>query len=92
MIDKRLKKKEKEKKKLTEIKAKYPFAGYSGSARPAYMSDLNQQAVFMSEDPSICILYNSSTNSHTIWKVRRAKQEVKGLLFIFFSAVFLEFF
>lgn len=54
----------------------YIHTGYSGSDRPAYMSDLAQQAVFMSQDPSICILFNSVNNSHTIWKIRRAKTEV----------------
>ncbi|XP_069957197.1 anaphase-promoting complex subunit 1 isoform X2 [Cherax quadricarinatus] len=60
---------------LDEINPLIYRAGYSGSARPAFMSDLSQQAVFMSQDPSICILYNSSSSSHTIWKIRRAKLE-----------------
>ncbi|XP_050704809.1 uncharacterized protein LOC126990288 [Eriocheir sinensis] len=50
--------------------------GYSGSDRPAYMSDLAQRAVFMSPDPSSCILFSSGNNSHTTWKTRRARTEV----------------
>ncbi|XP_045597695.1 anaphase-promoting complex subunit 1 isoform X2 [Procambarus clarkii] len=60
---------------LDEINPLLYRSGYSGCARPAYLSDLSQQAVFMSQEPSICILYNSSTSSHTIWKIRRAKLE-----------------
>ncbi|KAG7158322.1 Anaphase-promoting complex subunit 1-like [Homarus americanus] len=65
---------------LDEINPLLYRAGYSGTARPAYMSDLSQQAVFMSTDPSICILYNSNNNSHTIWKIRRAKLEENNLV------------
>uniref|UniRef100_A0A0P4WJL7 Uncharacterized protein n=1 Tax=Scylla olivacea TaxID=85551 RepID=A0A0P4WJL7_SCYOL len=66
---------------LDEINPLLYRAGFSGSSHPSYMSDLAQQAVFMSQDPSICILYNSVNNSHTIWKIRRAKTEENNLIF-----------
>ncbi|KAK7071553.1 Anaphase-promoting complex subunit 1, partial [Halocaridina rubra] len=65
---------------LNEINPLLSRSGYSGSGGPAYMNDLVQQVVFVSEDPSICILYNTSNNSHTFWKVRRASTEENNLV------------
>jgi hypothetical protein len=42
------------------------------------MSDPCQKIVFTSEEPSICMLYDSRTGLHSVWKVRKALPEVSA--------------
>lgn len=65
---------------LDEINPLLSKTSYSGSGGTVFMNDLTQQVVFVSGDPSLCILYNSSNNTHTFWKVRRATTEENNLV------------
>lgn len=42
----------------------------------SYVSDSCQKIVFTSEEPSICMLYDSRTGLHSVWKIRKALPEV----------------
>jgi hypothetical protein len=48
------------------------------SGELSYMSDPCQKIVFTSEEPSICMLYDSKTGLHSVWKVRKALPEVSA--------------
>lgn len=52
------------------------FIGQSGAGGAQYLSDPSQQVIFCSTDPSILVLYNASSGTHTIWNVRKATVEV----------------
>ncbi|XP_069677644.1 anaphase-promoting complex subunit 1 isoform X2 [Periplaneta americana] len=41
----------------------------------SYMSDPSQKIVFTSEEPSICMVYDSKTGLHSVWKIRKAHRE-----------------
>lgn len=43
------------------------------------MSDPSQHVVFCSDDPPIVMMYDSKTGAHSVWKIRKAYQEV-GLI------------
>jgi anaphase-promoting complex subunit 1 len=45
----------------------------------SYVSDPCQKIVFASEEPSICMLYDSRTGLHSVWKIRKALPEVCAL-------------
>jgi hypothetical protein len=45
----------------------------------SYVSDPCQKIVFTSEEPSICMLYDSRTGLHSVWKIRKALPEVCAL-------------
>nr|CAD7262920.1 unnamed protein product [Timema shepardi] len=38
----------------------------------SYMSNTSQKIVFVGENPSICMTYDSKTGLHSVWKIRRA--------------------
>jgi hypothetical protein len=42
------------------------------------MSDPCQKIVFTSEEPSVCMLYDSRTGLHSVWKIRKALPEVSA--------------
>lgn len=45
----------------------------------SYVSDPCQKIVFTSEEPSICMMYDSRTGLHSVWKIRKALPEVCAL-------------
>ncbi|CAL4136333.1 unnamed protein product [Meganyctiphanes norvegica] len=60
---------------LDEINPLLYKEGANNSLQASYVSDLSQEVVFTSHKPSIALLYNSQHRVHTLWKIRRAKQE-----------------
>lgn len=44
------------------------------------MSDPYQHVVFCSDNPPIVMMYDSRNGVHSIWKIRKAQQEVSFVL------------
>ncbi|XP_076035625.1 anaphase promoting complex subunit 1 isoform X2 [Oratosquilla oratoria] len=65
---------------LDEINPIIQRTGHSSIHQPSYTSDLSSQVVFTSNMPSVIIFYNSVVNSHSVWKIRRAKQDENTLV------------
>ncbi|KDR08910.1 hypothetical protein L798_00564, partial [Zootermopsis nevadensis] len=51
-----------------------------------HMSDPCQRIVFTSEEPSICMLYDSKTGLHSVWKIRKAVPEESQAMWSYFES------
>ncbi|XP_063230624.1 anaphase-promoting complex subunit 1 isoform X1 [Bacillus rossius redtenbacheri] len=50
-----------------------PVIGKHGGL--SYMNDPSVNIVFVSENPSVCMVYDSKLGAHSIWKIRKAQPE-----------------
>lgn len=56
------------------------FSVSGATPKISYLTDTSQHIVFTSLTPSMALTYDTMVGVHSVWSVRRAKQEVRRIM------------
>ena len=54
------------------------FTGNTSSSKVSFVTDVSQQVVFASDEPSVLVTYDKMLRAHSVWAIRCAKSDVSN--------------